>query len=361
MQIHDARLSGSAFVSGNMNPDADLTYCLGLPNLRWKTIYGGTVSGTFIGDGSGLTGIAAAGDTNYYPTALTFNSANGNLQLSGVGMDTLTANLDGRYCTTDTDTDTNSYLVSQSFNAGTGWFCSFRNDGLPVISTSLDGRWVLISDFLEYSESVSNSIELLSSSFEDTSESLAEWSNSLDLYDGWKLYVDDSDKGLISGNEIVNVKAGTGVGLSYSSTNNTITISTNSNLQFDSIGVGTPASGVTGEIRATNNITAYYSSDRRIKTNIIRISNPLEKIERINGVEFNWTDEYLKIRGGIDGVFIRQDNIGVIAQEIEEVLPQVVINREDGIKAVNYEMIIPLLIESIKELKKELDEIKKKI
>ena len=129
-----------------------------------------------------------------------------------------------------------------------------------------------------------------------------------------------------------------------------IQVSSNGGTTLTSLGIGTAASGTTGEIRATNNITAYYSSDRRLKENIQRIPNALAKIEQINGVTFDWTSSYIEKHGGEDGYFIRKSDVGVIAQEIEAVLPSVVATREDGYKAVKYEKIVALLIESVKEL-----------
>ena len=128
--------------------------------------------------------------------------------------------------------------------------------------------------------------------------------------------------------------------------------------QVDSFGVGTAASGTTGQIRATNDITAFYSSDESLKENVKNIENPLEKVSQINGVTFDWTEDYIKENGGEDKYFVRKNDVGVIAQEIEKVLPQVVATREDGIKAVKYDRIVALLIESVKELKKEIEELK---
>jgi hypothetical protein len=128
------------------------------------------------------------------------------------------------------------------------------------------------------------------------------------------------------------------------------------NLVATSFGVGTAASGTTGEIRATNNVTAYYSSDERLKDNVQVITNALAKVLQIRGVEFDWNN----LSEPEDGYFVRKHDIGVIAQEIEKVLPEVVATREDGIKAVKYDRIIPLLIEAIKELKAEIDALKGK-
>lgn len=135
-------------------------------------------------------------------------------------------------------------------------------------------------------------------------------------------------------------------------------LGTANDVQFNSFGVGTAGSGTTGQIRATNDITAFYSSDASLKENVKNIENPLDKINQINGVTFDWTEDYIKQNGGEDDYFVRKNDIGVIAQEVEKVLPQVVATRSDGIKAVKYDRIVALLIESIKELKKEIEELK---
>jgi len=128
-------------------------------------------------------------------------------------------------------------------------------------------------------------------------------------------------------------------------------LDTDDDVRFDSFGVGTAASGTSGEIRATDNITAYYSSDIAFKENISPIENALEKLDKISGVTFDWTDDFVKDRGGEDGYFVRKKDVGVIAQELQKVLPEVVAERTDGTLAVKYDRIIPLLIQAIKELK----------
>ena len=115
-----------------------------------------------------------------------------------------------------------------------------------------------------------------------------------------------------------------------------------------------------GNIQSRGNITAYYTSDRSLKTNVTNIPDALYKVNQINGVEFDWTDEYITKHGGVDGYFNRKHDVGVIAQEIEMVLPEVVAMRDDGTKAVRYEKIVALLIEAVKELSAEVEELKKK-
>jgi len=115
-----------------------------------------------------------------------------------------------------------------------------------------------------------------------------------------------------------------------------------------SFGTGT----FSGAITSTGDITAFYSSDMALKENFSPISQALQKVGLISGYEFDWKDhkDPLVIGKGHD--------VGIIAQEVEKVLPEVVMTRTNGKKAVNYQKIIPLLIESIKELKTELDELK---
>jgi hypothetical protein len=156
----------------------------------------------------------------------------------------------------------------------------------------------------------------------------------------------------------LNVGAGGTLG-SAAFTASSAYVAPNTAVQLTSLGVGTAASGTTGEIRATNNVTAYYSSDERLKTNIEKIDGALEKISQIDGVIYDWNETYLKDHGSVDGYFVRSRNSGVIAQQVEKVFPNVVADRADGYKAVRYELLVPLLIEAIKELKQEIAELKK--
>jgi hypothetical protein len=63
----------------------------------------------------------------------------------------------------------------------------------------------------------------------------------------------------------------------------------------------------------------------------------------------------MQSRGGEDGFFVRKHDIGVIAQEVEAILPEIVATRPDGFKAVKYEKLVPLLIEAIKDKKSTID------
>jgi hypothetical protein len=135
-------------------------------------------------------------------------------------------------------------------------------------------------------------------------------------------------------------------------------IGTTSSVQFGSIGVGIAASGTSGEIRALNNITAYYTSDRRYKENVRPIPAAVDKVLAIGGKLFDWTDEYIGEHGGVDGYFVRKNDFGVIAQDVEAVLPEAVRTRENGTLAVDYEKLCSLAFAAIVELKAEIEQLK---
>jgi hypothetical protein len=137
-------------------------------------------------------------------------------------------------------------------------------------------------------------------------------------------------------------------------------INTTASVQFGSFGVGTAASGTTGEIRATNNVTAFYS-DARLKDFKGAIPNALAKVQLLNGYYFTENARAKELGYNNDKM-----QVGVSAQEVEAVMPEVVtdapINANfEGAdyKTVYYDKLVPLLIEAIKELKAEVDELKK--
>ena len=130
-------------------------------------------------------------------------------------------------------------------------------------------------------------------------------------------------------------------------------INTTASVQFGSFGVGTAASGTTGEIRATNNVTAYFS-DERLKTRLGRIENALDKLCRLEGFYYepNETAQAL-------GYEVKRE-VGVSAQQVQAVMPEIVAPApiDDKYLTVRYERALPLLIEAIKELRDEIRTLK---
>jgi hypothetical protein len=170
---------------------------------------------------------------------------------------------------------------------------------------------------------------------------------------------------------VTSAVAGTGVTVSGATGAVTFSIGqavgTGANFQVNSLGVGTAGSGTTGEIRATNNITAFYS-DKRLKDIISTIPNALDKLLTLSGVIFTQNKKAEEF-----GYTDYSEQVGVIAQEVQAVLPQVVkpapfdLDENNQSKSgenyitVQYEKLVPLLIEAIKEQQKQIDELKAKI
>ena len=108
---------------------------------------------------------------------------------------------------------------------------------------------------------------------------------------------------------------------------------------------------VTGILSVTDDITAFYSSDERLKDNITPIDDPLSKVLSISGNTFDWNEKSNK--SGHD--------VGLIAQEINEVLPEAVTTRDNGYLAVDYQRVVPLLVEAIKKLTDKVDDLEQKL
>ena len=125
-------------------------------------------------------------------------------------------------------------------------------------------------------------------------------------------------------------------------------VQTTNDVQFDSFGVGTAASGTTGEIRATNDITAFYSSDERLKENIVPLTGALDKVKALRGVSFDWKELNEEEKSTVHSH--EGHDIGVIAQEIQAQYPELVTERENGYLAVDYVKLTAVLLQSIKEL-----------
>jgi len=115
---------------------------------------------------------------------------------------------------------------------------------------------------------------------------------------------------------------------------------------------------IQGAVEATANITAY-SSDERLKENIIPITNSIEKVKKIRGVTFDWTDESKELGFISDN----KHEHGLIAQDVEVIIPDAVapapFNNE--YKTVRYERLIPLLFSAIQEQQKQIDDLKEQL
>ena len=146
-------------------------------------------------------------------------------------------------------------------------------------------------------------------------------------------------------------RGGNGINLSGSDASRTIGFNMHNNYEgnFAILAGNTYNSTQVGNLDVDGDVVAYASSDKRLKDNIKPISDPINKILKIGGYTFDWNKKQDTYNG---------HDVGVIAQEVEKVLPEVVETRKNGYKAVKYEKMVPLLIESIKNQQKQIDELK---
>ena len=117
---------------------------------------------------------------------------------------------------------------------------------------------------------------------------------------------------------------------------------------------------ITGEtvsgslLRSSGDLVAYYTSDKRLKDNITTIESPLEKINKLKGVSYEWNDKQ-------DIYPVGQKDSGIIAQDVEAVLPELVQQNPNGYLGVKHDRLVGLLIEAIKEQQKQIDSLKLKL
>ena len=211
---------------------------------------------------------------------------------------------------------------------------SFEGDGgqltnvAPIGGTNITvtGTTVNLDDSITLTGITATSASFVLQTFESSSTVITSGSN---------IFGDENtDTQQFTGSLLIS---GSGVGAGSS------IITTGSVNISGSLGVGTAASGVVGAILATNDVVAFASSDERLKENVEIIGSAVEKVEAINGVSFDWIP--------MEGVHVHSGHdVGVIAQEVEKVLPELVTTRDNGYKAVKYDKLTAVLIQAVKEL-----------
>ena len=239
----------------------------------------------------------------------------GNTTLGDAGTDTLTVNASSTFTDSVLINAANEFFYIRNGSDSTNRFIVDTDNGNTTINGNLTVEGAV--DFNGYLDI--DNIRLSGNTVTTTTGNL----------------ILDSSNGTIDINDNVDISG-------------TLVVAGNSTLGNASSDVTT----VNGELRVTQDIIAFYSSDERLKDNITAIEDPLAKVLSISGNTYDWNEN-----SNHDGA-----DTGVIAQEVEALgLPGVVTTREDGYKAVRYDRLVPLLIEAIKELSTKVSDLEDRL
>ncbi|MCB0743919.1 MAG: tail fiber domain-containing protein [Ignavibacteriae bacterium] len=127
-----------------------------------------------------------------------------------------------------------------------------------------------------------------------------------------------------------------------------------SNAELDINGELTVLQGIYGTLHGDSYGTNYPSSDKRFKKDIAPLISSIENIQKLRGVTYTWRKDEFPAEN-----FNDKKQIGLIAQEVEKVFPELVHTREDGYKGVEYSKLTAVLIEAVKEQQIKIDDLKK--
>ena len=298
----------------------------------------GSFSGSFEGEGSGVTGIISS---SYAVSASVapFSGLTGKPTLMSSSADLLTTASAAENVVTFTKGDSSTFTVTIGTGSGGGGIASVLADTTPQLGGNLDLNTKNISGSgkIDINGHVSGS--LLHMGGTGTSK----FTSHLQAHCLGVGVAPTTTTGEI------NAISGSFTGPVSASAINTLGVSVSGNITAVSGSFTGPISA--SVINASGDITAFFSSDERLKDNITPIGSAIDKLNTIGGYEFDWNNS--SEHSGHD--------VGVIAQEIEKVLPEVVVTRGNGYKAVRYEKIVALLIQAIKEQQSQIDDLKSRL
>ena len=326
-QIH-LKNTGSFTNVGNATVDGDLTVTGTVTAQEMRTEF----------NNSSI--VFESGSTKFGDTADDTHSFTGSLKVQG-GL-----TVSGRIDATEINT---TYVTSSIlFNSGSNIFGDAASD-VHIFTGSIETAQAITGSDVRINEwgSVSASLASIDTTVNGLSTDYAELNNIPSNIVSSSAQVEDFlPSNIVSGSSIASSAQGQ-VALT---TNGVAATAVDLGLQTSD----SPSfAGLTinGQITSTGDIIAYYSSDERLKDNIEIIADPISKVKQIRGVSWDW-NELTDLEG---------HDVGVIAQELEQVLPELVVERTNGYKAVRYEKIVALLIEAIKDQQSQIDELKSKL
>ena len=299
----------------------------------------GSFSGSFEGEGSGVTGVISSSFAVSASVA-PFSGLTGKPTLMSSSADLLITASAAENVVTFTKGDSSTFTVTiGTGSGGGGGLASVLADTTPQLGGNLDlnSRTISGSGKIDINGLVSGS--LLHMGGTGTSK----FTSHLQAHCLGVGVAPTTTTGE------VNAISGSFTGPVSASAINTLGVNVSGNITAVSGSFTGPISA--SVINASGDITAFFSSDERLKDNITPIGSAIDKLNTIGGYEFDWNNS--SEHSGHD--------VGVIAQEIEKVLPEVVVTRGNGYKAVRYEKIVALLIQAIKEQQSQIDDLQSRL
>ena len=276
-------------------------------------------------------------------------SASLNTRIGTISVGTLSASIyqtDATQSNNITNVSSSLYTLSSSVNLISGAIATTDNTQTTNITAASASAWGAYTSASAYSASLAASITGSSSNVTALSQSLyfTDTTQSVNITQAsasaWGAFQSASSYS----------------GSFYTTINNLSSSIATTDTLFAKLGSANRFNGnqeITGSLTVSGDVTAYYSSDERLKDNIALISNPIEKVQQLRGVEFDWNDKSLFKAGRHD--------YGVIAQDVQKVLPELVKETHTGYLGVDYDKMISLLIEVVKEQEKRIKDLENKI
>ena len=271
---------------------------------------------------------------------------------------TLIRSGDGTPITLGTTSANQALTIIDSGNVGIG-------TAGPTEKLHVDGSTLITyNNSFQSTNSVGNKAILARVSPTSGIINYAEYATAANL-NGFVIGSDDARvKGNITGDSLefitntstrMTILSGGNVGINTTTPGSTLHVVGDVLIQTGALGVGVNPSATDGRIDAGNDIVAFSTSDKRLKENITPITNALEKVKSLTGVEFDWKEETKSVHG------YEGHDVGVIAQDVQAVLPEAVRINDSGYLSVRYEKMIALLIEANKELANRVEQLEKLI
>ncbi len=357
-----------ASLSSSLIPQTDNTFDLGSLTKSWRDLYistgsikmvaNGVVLSTLSHNASGFQldqGVIANGDSSFGTSSAAVTSVTGSLRVSGsvavigsisastiTGIGNVTAyssSIDSRISSIESfssslgngfATDAELGIVSASawgaFQSASAYSSSqFTRDANQdtLITANSASAWGAFASASAFSASAAVVAQTNANSAAGAFASASAFSASAAT-----TYAQLAVANTFTGNQIIN---------------GTLTLSSSAAVELTVIGNQV----ITGSLTATGDVVAFSTSDRRHKNNIVLISDALSKVTKLNGVTWEWNDD-------VDAATKETPKTGLIAQEVQEVLPEVVKERADGFLALDYSKTIGLLVEAIKEQQQQI-------